>query len=926
MHGDLHPLVKASVAGSPKPAGTAIDGVIDGEAVLAVFDRDVLAANGRVVRVRPSRPSDLDAIRRFYDRLSDRSTYQRFFGLRPAMLDEQLHPPGGNDIHERVVMLAVDDLDVIGVGEYSRTRGQDEAEVAFAVADAHQHEGIATVLLEDLASIAREAGFRRLVAETLSGNNAMQLVFSTVGLTQRTRYEHGQVSVELDLAGEDLLEDNAAGRDWRAAVASLRPLLAPSHVVVIGAGRDPSSVGRVVLSNLVSSFAGQISVVHPTEKAVGGVPTVALVADLDTVADLAVIVVPAANVVRVVDECGRNGVGAVVVISAGFAEAGGDGVDRERELLATARRYGMRILGPNCLGLVSKHAGLNVTFMRQPMAPGSIAIASQSGGVGIVLAAEAARRRLGISSFVSLGNKVDVSGNDMLRYWADDPATTVVLMYLESIGDPRRFARIARAVSRRMPIVALKSGRSEAGKRGARSHTAALATDDVAVDALFAHTGVVRADTLDQMLDVAALFAGQPAPSGRRIALVGNSGGPLILAADAASANHLDVVELSVGLQQRLRVLVPDAAATSNPVDLLATVNVDDMHAVLREIASSDEVDACALVSVDLGAEAVTGMHLDWDHKTVPAVAVLLGGMEATGTMPTFPTPERAMDALGLAATRGVWLAATADERVTDSHVDLLALRRQVRHSLPAPQVSLDQSTWLTTVDMFSLLETLGIPVTPWAIGRSGGDCVEHARRLGFPCVLKADVVGVVHKSDESAVVLGVASAAMVRRVVADFQHRFGARLQQIVVQRQSGPGVEMLIGAVRDPSVGPLVVVAAGGTEAELLGDRSVLLAPVAPASARSAVERLRMFPLLRGFRGRPAVPLEPLVDIIGQIGLLMATVPEILELDLNPVIATPEGCVAVDARIAVAPHVVQPIRSMRQPRHSPGEPGSQR
>lgn len=914
--------VSASVVG---PRDVA-DAAIDGEAVLGVFDRDVLATNGRVMRVRPSQASDLDAMRRFYDRLSDTSTYQRFFGLRPAMLDARLQPPWGNDIFERVVMLAIDDLEVIGVGEYSRTRGQNEAEVAFAVADAHQHEGIATLLLEDLASIAREAGFRRLVAETLAGNNAMQLVFSTVGLTERTRYEHGQVSVELDLAGQDLLEDSAAARDWRAAVASLRPLLSPSHIVVIGAGRDPDSVGRVLLSNLVSSFEGRISVVHPTEKTVGGVPTVAHVADLDVIADLAVIVVPAANVVRVVDECGRYRVAAVVVISAGFAEAGGDGVDRERELLATARRYGTRILGPNCLGLVSTHAGLNLTFMRQSMAPGSIAIASQSGGVGIVLAAEAARRRLGISSFVSLGNKVDVSGNDLLRYWAGDPSTAVVLMYLESIGDPRRFARIARAVSRKMPIVALKSGRGEGGKPGARSHTAALVTDDIAIEALFAHTGVVRANTLDQMLDVAALLSGQPAPSSRRVALVGNAGGPLILAADAASANDLDVVELSVGLQQRLRTLVPHAAATSNPVVLLAAVNVEDMHAVLREIAASGEVDACALVTVNLGAKAVTAMQLDWNDKSVPAVAVLLGGMEAIGTMPTFPTPERAMDALGLAATRGAWLVTTAAERVTDSHVDLVALRRQVRHLLPVPHPSLDQSIWLTTFDTFALLETLGIPFAPWAIGQSGRNCVDHARHLGFPCVLKADVVGVVHKSDESAVVLGVTSAAMVRRVVADFQHRFDTRLQHVVVQRQSDPGVEMLIGAVRDPAVGPLVVVAAGGTEAELLGDRSVLLAPVTPASARSAVERLRMFPLLRGFRGRPTVRLDPLVDIMCRIGLLMATVPEIRELDLNPVIATQGSCVVVDARIAIAPHVVQPIRSMRQPRRSAGAPGAQR
>ena len=885
--------------------------------MLGAFDRDVLAANGRVVRLRPSRSSDLGALHRFYDRLSDRSTYQRFFGLRPVRLDDQLHPPAGNDIHDRVVMLALDDAEVIGIGEYARVDGE-QAEVAFAVLDSHQHEGIATVLLEDLALIAREAGFRRLVAETLSGNSAMLVVFGTVGLTQRTWYEHGQVHVELDLADEELLEDRADGRDWKAAVASLHPLLSPSHIVVIGAGRDPSSVGRILLANLVSSFGGRISVVHPSAQSIGGVVAVAHVADLDVSPDLAVIVVPAVNVGAVAEECGRAGVGALVVISAGFAETGGDGVAREHELLATARRYGMRILGPNCLGLVSTANGLDVTFMRQQMAPGSIAIASQSGGIGIVLAAEAARRHLGVSSFVSLGNKVDVSGNDLLRYWADDPSTSVVLMYLESIGDPLRFARIARAVSRRMPIVALKSGRSEAGKRGARSHTAALATDDVAVDALFAHTGVVRATTLDQMLDVAVLLAVQPAPRGRRVALVGNAGGPLILAADAASANGLDVIELSTGLQQRLRMLVPDAASTSNPVDLLATVSPQSVHAVLAEIAASGEVDACAVVSVNLGAATPPPWQLDWADTSVPAVAVLLGGLQAAGTMPTFPTPERAMDAIGLAATRGEWLAATADEGVTDPHVDLLALRRQVRHSLPVARDRAVERTWLPTTDTFAILETLGIPVAPWATGRSGRECVQHAQRLGFPCVLKADVDGVVHKSDEGAVVLGVASATMVRRVSSDFQHRFGDRLRQVVVQRQTEPGVEMLIGAVRDPGIGPMVVVAAGGTEAELLRDRSVLLAPVTAARARWALQRLRTFPLLRGFRGRPVVAVEPLVDIVGSIGLLMATVPEILELDLNPIIAAPGGCLAVDARIAVSPHVVNPMRAMRQP-HRP-------
>lgn len=898
---------------------------IHAEAGLVRFDRDVLLSTGRTVRIRPSRSSDLGALRSFYDRLSDRSTYLRFFGWRRVLPDEQLRPRLGNDPRETVVLVALDDDEVIAVGEYWRVPGRDEAEVAFAVADAHQHEGIATVLVEDLALIARSAGLRTLVAETLADNEAMLRVFRSVGLTQRTWYDRGQVHVELDLAGEELLEDSAEGRDWTAAVASLRPLLSPSHVVVVGAGRDPSSPGRIALANLVASFHGRVSVVHPTEHTIGGVPAVTRVADLDAVPELAVIVVPAANVVSVVDECGRSGIAAVVVISAGFAEIGGDGVDRERELLATARRHGMRVLGPNCLGIVSTSVGLDATFMRQSMLPGPIAIASQSGGVGIVLAAEASRRGLGVSSFVSLGNKVDVSGNDLLRYWADDPSTAVVLMYLESIGDPRRFARIARAVSRRLPVVALKSGRTEAGKRGARSHTAALATDDVAVDALFAHTGVIRADTLDQLLDVGALLAGQPAPAGRRVALIGNTGGPLVLAADAASATGLDVVQLSAALQQRLRAIVPDAASTTNPVDLLATVTAESVLTVLGEIAASGEVDACAVVSVNLDGVQTTPLQLDWSHSAVPAVAVLLGGLSSTGSMPTYPTPERATDALGLAVTRGVWLAAACDEHVAETDVDLLRLRREVRQwtalAVPAPG---REAAWLAPASTFALLETLRIPMTPWAIGGSGRECARHAERLGFPCVLKADVDGLVHKSDEGAVVVGVATAAAVRRVVSGFRHRFGERLRHVVVQRQADPGVEILIGAVRDPAIGPLVVVAAGGTEAELLHDRTVLLAPVTNARARWALEQLRLYPLLCGFRGRPAIPIEPLADVIERIGLLMVTVPEITELDLNPLIASRNGCVAVDARVAVAPHVVDPLRAMRQSRHAPDSSGS--
>ena len=358
---------------SAPPIGAKLGGVRanssvgspESAAVLEAFDRDVLLSTGRAIRVRPSRPSDVTAMRRFYEDLSDRATYFRFFGLRPAILDQHLDPAGGQDIARRVVLIALDAGELVAIGEYIRLPDRPEAEVAFAVADDHQHEGIGTLLLEDLALIAQRAGIAKLVAETLARNDAMLLVFRSVGLVMRSWYESGQVRVELDLTGDSLLEERSEGRDWTAAVASLVPILSPRHVVVIGAGRNPSSPGRTILENLVGAFRGRVSVVHPDAVEIGGVASVAHVSELDAVPDLAVIAVPAASVVEVVADCGRAGVRAAVVVSAGFAEQGEEGVERERALVATARRYGMRIVGPNCLGVVSTTAGLNATFMRR---------------------------------------------------------------------------------------------------------------------------------------------------------------------------------------------------------------------------------------------------------------------------------------------------------------------------------------------------------------------------------------------------------------------------------------------------------------------------------------------------------------------------------------------------------------------------------
>ena len=470
--------------------------------------------------------------------------------MRTTIPDDELQRSTIHDVQRQVTLVAESDGAILGVGEYHAGRRGEEVEVAFAVADAHHHEGVATILLEDLALIAQAAGFRRLVAETLPTNMAMQGVFRTVGLVYRSWFEDGTMRVELDLTADNLLQDHADLRDWRAAVRSLRSILQPSHVVLIGAGRDATSPGRRILAHLRASFTGRVSVVHPTAAAVDGIDAVSQLDQLGDVPDLAVIAVPASSVIDVIERCGTAGVPTAVIISAGFAELGADGARLQNRLLAAARRHGMRIVGPNSLGVVATACGLNATFTSQELLPGGIAIASQSAGAGIAITAEAQRRGAGISSFVSTGNKSDVSGNDLLRLWADDATTNVVLLYLESFGDPVRFARVARAVSRRKPVIALKSGRTATGPRDAMSPIAPPSTDRV-VDALFAHTGIVRVRTMEELIDVGLLLDRQPAPAGRRVALIGNAGGPLTLGADAAAAAGLDLPVLSCGCRRR---------------------------------------------------------------------------------------------------------------------------------------------------------------------------------------------------------------------------------------------------------------------------------------------------------------------------------------------------------------------------------------
>jgi len=892
------------------------------------FARDVTLADGTVLSIRPVLPEDRAALRELHDHgLSDTSAYYRFFGIRPHFSDAFLDNMTLFDPSDRITLVGIRSDRIVAAGSYNRVR-VDAVEVAFAVADEFQGAGIGTLLLEDLAVMAKAAGFTQLVAHALANNRAMLSVFGHVGLRTRHHLDSGVVDIEMDLHDDVEFTRRADEREWAAQAASMRPFLAPRSVVVVGAGQDPASPGHRIAANAKRAFSGDLAVVRPDGGSIAGVPGYKSLRDVPFSIDLAVVSVPARFARQVLEECGQAGVKAVVVITAGFSEAGDGSVTTDRDLVAIAHHYGMRLLGPNCFGVIAPAVGLDATFSSLPATAGDIAFGSQSGGIGLAVLAEAAERGIGISSFVSLGNRADVSSNDLMCAWVDDPTTKVIMLYLESIGNPRQFLRIARHAAARKPVVVLKAGRSTSGRRGAASHTASLASDDAAVDALFEAAGVIRVDSLEEMLDVAQLLSHQGAPTGPRLALVGNAGGPLILAADAAEAAGLQVPTLSEELRARILERVPRAAATSNPVDLLATVTAEEVAEVVGIVGASKEVDGVVIASVGVrphedtnldnalnGAPDGTGRAANQAPAHVP-VAISIAGIPARlSKRAVFRYSESAVRAMGRAYGWSAWRGRQAANQASAANapaenIDWLAVRRLVRAEAVANTAG---DNWLPPAACERIMRAAGIRVVRSGIATSPEQAVELAAELigdTGTLVLKAIVPGLLHKTDAGGVLLDIPLAGVAPGFKV-FAGRFPT-LTGVLVQEQVAPGPELLIGARQDPSAGPLVVVAAGGVEAELLKDRSLRAAPLTLDGARELVLSLRTAPRLTGYRGRPAVNMDDVAHTVARISQLVALVPELAEFEINPLVANTTGAVAVDMRLRtdIGANSVIPLR----------------
>jgi acetyl coenzyme A synthetase (ADP forming)-like protein len=875
------------------------------------WDADVVLSDGGTVHLRAATSADGPALSAFYARLSEHSRYQRFLGPTSAGRAAALERVDDLDPAQRLVLVAELGDAVVAAAQFDRHVGGDAdvAEVAFAVQDDHQGRGLGTILLEHLAVAARALGVRRFVAETLASNRAMLRVFADAGFAQARANHHGLVEVALDLTPTDEVTEALRHREHVSEARSVARLLAPQSVAVIGASRRSGTIGNAILRNLLAGdFTGTVSPVNPGAASVAGVRAYPSVLDVPGPVDVAIVAVPAEHVLAVAAECATKGVDGLVVISAGFREVAGGG-DRERELVQLARRNGMRVVGPNCMGVLNTapDVRMNATFAPYEPLAGAIGFASQSGGLGIGLLAKAHALGLGVSTFVSMGNKADVSSNDLLQYWEDDPATRVILLYLESFGNPRKFARIARRVGRTKPIVAVKSGRTAAGARGTSSHTASLAAPDVAVDALFRQAGVIRVDTLEELYDTARLLASQPLPAGRRVAIVSNGGGPGILAADACAGRGLEVPELGSATQAALRGVVAPEASVANPVDLVASASAETYEAAVRIVLEAPDVDAVMVLFVaplvtqrdDVVRALYRAVGAEPRAKTVLACFLGDEGVLADdGVIPNFAFAEAAAGALALVAEHAEWRNRDPGVVPELPGVDVVTARALVAAALDAHP----DGVWLDPPAARELLACFAIPVVTTRAVSSAAEAGAVAAELGVPVALKAGSGALVHKSDVGGVRLGL-EGAEVGDAFTEMQRALGDAMGGAVVQPMVGPGVETIVGVTQDASFGPLVLLGLGGLAAELTRDTAVRLTPLTSVDAHELVRSLRGSPLLFGYRGTPVLDSAALEDLLLRVGLLADALPEAVELDCNPVIVTVEGATVVDVKVRLVP-----------------------
>ncbi|MCC2279991.1 GNAT family N-acetyltransferase [Streptomyces sp. ET3-23] len=945
------------------------------------WEADVVLRDGGTAQIRPITADDAQRLVSFYEQVSDESKYYRFFAPYPRLSDRDVHRFTHHDYVDRVGLAATVHGDFIATVRYDRVPASgatDEAEVAFLVQDAHQGRGVASALLEHIAAVARERGIRRFTAEVLPANTKMIKVFTDAGYTQKRSFEDGVVRLELDLEPTDRSLAVQRAREQRAEARSVQRLLAPGSVAVVGTGREPGGMGRTVLRNLLAGgFTGRTYAVnHAFPEGLSklepeGVPAHRSVRGIAEPVDLAVVAVPAEQVPSVVADCGEHGVQGLVVLSAGYAESGPEGRERQRELVRQARSYGMRIVGPNALGLLNTAGDVRLNASLSPELPaaGRLGLFSQSGAIGIALLGGLHRRAaglVGISTFVSAGNRADVSGNDFLQYWHDDPETDVVLMYLESIGNPRKFTRLARRTAARKPVVVVKGARH--GASAPAGHTVPTTRiPDATVSDLLRQAGVIRVDTVTELADTGLLLASQPLPEGPRVAILGNSESLALLTYDSCLTEGLRPLpprdlttaaapnDFRTALSAALADPACDAAVVT-AIPWVGDMSAGDLAEAVREAAAAAPVaKPVAVVHLEIPglAEALAappgegaapepgspgcgrvpeadgrrgvraasaagpadGVPCSSDDGRPVAAATVPGTCatdpaqavraDRSARIPAYPAAERAVRALAEAVRYARWRRQAAEPgRVPEfEDVDEAGAAADIEVLLEAHGADAERAVTLSAADTQRLLARYGIAVLPALPAPDPETAVRAAQRLGFPVALKPTAPHLRHRADLGGVRLDLGGEAELRRAYAELTGLFGpGEESRLVVQAMAQRGVDTVVRAAIDPAAGAVLSFGLAGAPSLLLGDTAHRLIPATDRDAAEIVRSIRTAPLLFGWRGAAPVDTAALEELLLRVSRLVDDHPEVVGADLEPVIVAPRGVHVLGASLRLA------------------------
>jgi acyl-CoA synthetase (NDP forming)/GNAT superfamily N-acetyltransferase len=853
-----------------------------GEPYPVHWEADVVLRDGATAHLRPISPDDADRLVTFHEGQSAESVYLRYFAPMPHLSARDVHRFTHVDNHDRVAFVATLGDRIVGIGRYDRLDARS-AEVAFNVSDAHQGRGLSSVLLEHLAAAARENGIARFVAEVLPRNRKMLTVFQQAGYEVASRFENGVISLHFDIDPTDRSLAVMEAREHRAEARSVERLLNPASVAVIGASRRAGTVGHRLLADLLAGdFTGRLHVVHPKADRVLGIPAVRRLDQIGEPVDLALVAVPAEGVLDVVRECAAAGVRGLVVVSGGFAETGARGLARQRELVRVARANGMRVVGPNSWGLINADAAvrLNMSLVSDLPKEGRLGLLAQSGGLSVAVLDAVSRRGLGVSTFLSAGNRADVSGNDCMQYWEEDPRTDVVGLYLESFGNPRKFSRIARRLARSKPVIVLKSGTSEYGvPPGHAVRTSAAPVE--AFESMLRQSGCIRVETLEQMLDVAQLLLNQPLPAGRRVGIVGNSDALGALIADACLSWNLEVPQV--------------------PLSLHPQASPEEFHRALRRTFARDDVDAVVAafippIATDAAEVARVLADVSARYPQVPVAACFLGfrGVSAAlARVPSYPTPEEAVRALATAERYSAWRRRDPGQRVEPAGIDVPAAHRLVSSLLGA-----QDSVTLDPVRAGELLACFGIRLWPQTPVSSAAEATAAALAHGYPVVLKTTASYLRHRVDLGGVRLNIADQ---EELLDDYEQMLPllGPADHLVVQSMAPPGVACVVRSVEDPLFGPVVSFGLGGDASELLGDVAHRIPPMTDVDISDLVRSIRAAPKLFGHHGAAPVDVPALEDLLGRVSVLADEVPEVASLELNPVVVATDGLAVLSAAV---------------------------